>query len=126
MMRPNPERQAGFTLIETLVALAVVAIALAAGLRASAVTTDSVMALQARTAASWVAGNVIQQMLALKQFPDLGAREGKATQGRMEFVWRQEVSITPNYSFRRVEVKVFLPDTPDHAIARQVSYVARQ
>ena len=52
--------------------------------------------------------------------------EGKATQGQVEFIWRQEVSASPNYSFRRVEVKVFLPDAPDHAVAKLVSYVARQ
>lgn len=120
------DRQAGFTLIETLVALAVIGIALAAGMRASVVSTDTVMEMKTRSAANWVAGNVIHQMLALKQFPDLGATEGKSSQGQMKFVWRQEVSITPNYSFRRVEVKVFLPETPNHAVARMVSYVARQ
>ncbi len=118
--------QRGFTLIETLVALAVISIALAAGMRAAVVSTDTVMEMKTRTAANWVAGNVIHQMLALKQFPDLGATEGKGNQGRMAFLWRQEVSITPNYSFRRVEVKVFLPDAPEHAVARMVSYVARQ
>ena len=69
---------------------------------------------------------MIQQLLAERRFPDFSSTEGKATQGQVEFIWRQEVSASPNYSFRRVEVKVFLPDAPDHAVAKLVSYVARQ
>lgn len=118
-------REQGFTLIETLVALAVLAIALTAGLRAAALTTDAVIDLKTRTAANWVASNVLQQMIACRQFPDLGAKEGEATQGHQAFIWRQEVGITPNYSFRRVEVKVFLPADKQHAVAKQVAYVAR-
>ena len=120
------ERATGFTLIETLVALAIVAIALAAAIRSSIISTDAVITMKTRTAASWVASNVINQILAQQVFPDLGALDGKAQQGMTEFVWRQEVSVTPNYSFRRVEVKVFLPQSPQHAVAHLVSYVARQ
>ncbi len=119
-------RNAGFTLIETLIALAIVGIALAAAIRASAANADAVNELRTRTAAGWVANNVIQQLLAERRFPDFSSTEGKATQGQVEFIWRQEVSASPNYSFRRVEVKVFLPDAPDHAVAKLVSYVARQ
>lgn len=118
-------RNAGFTLIETLVALAIVGIALAAAIRTTAVNTETVMTLRTRTTANWVANNVIQQMRAERRFPEFSSTEGRATQGQTEFLWRQEVSATPNYSFRRVEIKVFLPDSPDHAVAKLVSYVAR-
>lgn len=119
-------RLGGFTLIETLVALAVVGIALAAAVKATNGSIDVVSRLKYRTAGVWVASNIVNRMLALHEFPDLGAREGKETQGSIEFNWRMEVSVTPNYSFRRVEVKVFLPDDPDYAVAKQVSYVAKR
>src|SRR5471032_2936656 len=101
------KRSWGFTLIETLVALAIVAIALAAALRAMMANIDAVTGIKNRTQAAWVASNVINRMVALKEFPELGAKEGNATQGQTEFIWRQEITVTPNYSFRRVEVKVF-------------------
>ncbi len=125
-MRRDADRHGGFTLIETLVALAIVAIALSAAMRASSVSTDAVITMKTRTAANWVAGNVVHRMMAEKEFPELGAREGKSVQGRTEFIWRYEVSVTPNYSFRRVEVKVFEPQDTQHSVARLVSYVARQ
>jgi general secretion pathway protein I len=118
-------RNKGFTLLETLVALAIIGIAMAAAMRSTRFAVDTVSELKTRTAAAWVAQNVSNQLLAARQFPEPGASSGKATQGAQEFVWRQEVSGTPNYSFRRVEIKVFLPEDQDHVVSRQVSYVAR-
>ena len=120
------KRNQGFTLIETLVALAIIAIALTAALRASIVNIDSTHTMKLRTQASWVAVNQINLLLAAQIFPPLGSSRGQFRQGSNDFIWRQEVTITPNYSFRRVEVKVALRHTPDHILARQVSYVARK
>ena len=50
-------RTRGFTLIEILVALAIVAVALTAGMRALAQSADSATALKARTLGLWVAQN---------------------------------------------------------------------
>ena len=119
-------RNKGFALIETLVALAIIGIAMAAAMRSTRFAIDTVFDLKTRTAAAWVAQNVSNQLLAARVFPEPGALSGKATQGMQEFDWRQEVSVTPNYSFRRVEIKVFLPEDSEHVIAHQVNYVARQ
>ena len=117
-------RNKGFTLLETLVALAIIGISMAAAMRSTRFAVDTVSDLKARTAAAWVAQNVTNQLLASHLFPEPGSLGGKATQGTQEFNWRQEVTVTPNYSFRRVEIKVFLPTHPDHALSSQVSYVA--
>lgn len=119
-------RNRGFTLLETLVALAIIGIAMAAAMRSTRFAIDTVAELRARTVAAWVAQNVSSELLAARVFPEVGTSGGRAVQGMQEFVWRQEVSLTPNYSFRRVEVQVFPAERPDHAVARQVSYVARQ
>lgn len=114
----------GFTLLETVIALAVISIALAAAIRAASFGADNAYSLQQRTLAGWVASNVTNQILASRSFPEMGAIDGEAEQGEYRFVWRQETSATPNLSFRRVEIKVFAADD-DEVLARQVSYVAR-
>ena len=124
--RLAPGRVLGFTLLETLVALAVVGIAMAAAMRSTRFAVDTVADLRTRTAAGWVARNLAEEWRATRAFPEMGAVSGRAVQGRQEFLWRQEVGGTPNYSFRRVEIKVFLPEQSEHAVARQVVYVARQ
>ena len=116
----------GFTLLETLVALAIIGIAMAATMRSTYFTIDTVAELKARTGAGWVAQNLANELRATHLFPQMGATSGRARQGTQEFLWRQEVGVTPNYSFRRVEIKVFLPDNPENVVARQVVYAARQ
>ena len=119
-------RNKGFTLLETLVALAIIGIAMAAAMRSTHFAVDTVADLRARTAAAWVAQNLVSELRATRLFPEMGATSGQARQGMQDFLWRQEVSATPNYSFLRVEIKVFLPDRPEYAVARQINYVARQ
>jgi general secretion pathway protein I len=118
-------RHAGFTLIEILVALAIVAVALAAGLRAIAQSTDGASELKRRTLALWIAENrlALAQLDALP--PAFGEREGNALQADMPFVWREAVSGTPNPSFRKVEIVVADPSVPGYALARLVGYVGK-
>ena len=108
-----------------MIALAIVGIALGAAVRASAFGAERGYALQQRTLAGWVASNVANEMMATRSFPEMGAHDGKARQGKFAFIWREEVGATPNLSFRRVEIKVFGADQPDEVLAHQVSYVAK-
>lgn len=119
-------RNKGFTLLETLVALALIGIAMGAAMRSTRFAIDTVNDLRTRTAASWVAQNISNELLATKIFPSVGTTSGRSIQGTQEFIWRQEVGSTPNYSFRRVEIKVFEPKDLNHAVAKLVNYVARQ
>ena len=115
----------GFTLIEILVALALLAVALAAGMRALAQGADGASTLKARTLALWVAQN---RLAAAQIAPDAlvaGESRGDATQAGMAFVWTVEVSATPNPAFRRVDIAVAERDTPGYMLARLTGYVAR-
>jgi general secretion pathway protein I len=113
----------GFTLIEVLVALAIIAVALAAGLRAVAQSTDSATLLKQRTLALWVAQNRLAEAQLTPGGPAEGAREGDATQAGSRFRWRETVSRTPNASFRKIELTVADPAAPDYALAQLVGYV---
>jgi general secretion pathway protein I len=119
----RPRRARGFTLIEILVALAIVAVALAAGMRAVAQSADGATALKQRTLALWVAQNRLATVQLASPWPSPGIREGEATQAGTRFAWREDVSGTPNPAFRKVEIVVADPAVPGYALARLVGYI---
>lgn len=106
-----------------LVALAIVAVALAAGFRSVAQSAESATALKARTLALWVA----QNRLALAQLetpgPSVGERSGTETQAGASFAWRETVSGTPNPAFRKIEIAVADSARPDYVLVRLVGYL---
>lgn len=114
----------GFTLLEALVALAILAIALSATFRALGATALSAAQLRERTLADWVAQNRLAELRAGGQFPALGRSEGSARQANREFRWRELVRSTPNPLFRRVDVTV-LDAAGEHPLAQLSGYAAR-
>jgi general secretion pathway protein I len=115
----------GFTLIETLVALAIVAVALAAGMRAVAQSSDAATLLKERTLALWVAQNRLAAAQLANPWPALGLRTGTAEQAGTVFAWRESVDGTPNPAFRKIEITVADPELPDYALARLVGYLGQ-
>jgi len=120
-----PHRSRGFTLIEVLVALTILAVALAAAVRSAGVAADTTSDLRERLLAGWIAQDRLAEYAVRPLWPDIGTRQGNADQAGMRFVWRETVSGTPNARFRRVEVQVFPARKPDRAVARLVGYVVR-
>jgi general secretion pathway protein I len=119
----NTIRSRGFTLIEILVALAIVAVALSAGMRALAQSADSATALKARTLALWVAQNRLAAAQAAAPWPGLGNYRGSAVQAEATFLWREAITATPNPAFRKIEITVVEPERPDYGIAHLVGFI---
>lgn len=116
-------RARGFTLIEILVALAIIAVALTAGMRALAQSADSATALKARTLGLWVAQNRLAAAQVAAPWPALGTYRGNAEQAGGQFLWRETVTTTPNPAFRKIEISVMEPDRPDYQVARLVGFI---
>jgi general secretion pathway protein I len=113
----------GFTLLECVVALAILAVAMTASLRAAGSVASSTDALKTRTLASWVAQNRLAELRATGAWPSLGQREGHAEQGGRGFAWRERVQPTPNPLFRRVDVQVF--DQEQRPLITMTGFLAR-
>ena len=118
-------RRNGFTLVEVLVALAIISIALLAALRVAGGGTNSVGDLRGRLLAGWVAQDVLALQRARGEWPSPGILSGIQSQGGFEFAWREEVVTTPNSAFRRVEIRVFAATGGDHALAHLTGFVVR-
>lgn len=113
----------GFTLLEVLIALAILAIALAAAARATSSVTDTSDALRRRLLAEWVAQNRLNERIARREIPSVGVAEGSAEQGKLSWRWRETVTEEP--LFRRVEIRVFTADRPDYAAASLAGFFAK-
>jgi general secretion pathway protein I len=123
MIDSDPARRRGFTLIEVLVALAVVAVALSAGMRAIVQSADGASALKARTLALWVAENRLAQAQFDDPAPATGTTTGEDAQAGVLFAWKRNVDASPNPAFRKVEIIVTDVAQPGYALARLVGYV---
>ena len=115
--------QRAFTLIEVLVALAIVAVALSAGMRALTQSADGASALKARTLALWIAENRLARAQLAEPAPEIGITNGAELQAGVTLAWRQTVSQTPNPAFRKIEIVVAAPEQPDYALARLAGYL---
>jgi len=98
----------GFALIEVLVGLAVLSIALLAGLRAIANGADTQLAVSQRTMALWSADNILMDLRMSRGWPDLGTSSFSCPQATYVFVCQRKVITTPNPAFRRIEITVYL------------------
>ena len=108
----------GFALIEVLVGLAVLSIALLAGLRAIANGADNQLAVSQRTMALWSADNVLMDLRMARSWPELGSTSFSCPQALYVFVCQRKVLSTPNPAFRRIEVTVYLASQNSSTLAR--------
>jgi len=96
----------GFTLLEVLVALAVIAIGLAAAIRVGATNGANAIHLRDKTFAQYVAANKATELLLQADWPAVGTQRGHAALGPVEWSWTTRISETFDARVRRVDVEV--------------------
>lgn len=97
---------AGFTLLEVMVALAIVAIALGAVLSTSAKDTGNLTHLRDKTLANWVALNQLNLLEATREFPDLPRIQGVEFMANRNWYYNYEIKDTPIPMVQRVDIEV--------------------
>jgi general secretion pathway protein I len=118
--------QRGFSLVEVLVALAVLAIAMGALVGAAARNTSNQSYLEERIFAHWVAMNHMAEMRLLEELPAEGAADGKELLGGREWRWHSLVSGTADSSVRRLEVEVYRDGDDDSRYATLTGFLVVQ
>ena len=98
--------QHGFTLVEVLVALGIVAIALTAGLQATAALTRNAQRQTDLLLAHVCAENELVKVRLARQIPDVGDTSVSCEQGGQVYNVALAVRPTPNPNFRRVDAQV--------------------
>ncbi len=103
---PDTHRH-GFTLLEVLVALAVVSIALIAALRASGSLQDNALRLRHAVLAEQCAENFLVEQRLQRAFLGVGTSTSACTEAGDSFTLQATVTPTPNPNFRRLNLDVF-------------------
>jgi general secretion pathway protein I len=115
----------GFTLIEILVAVAILAVAVVATTRAAGVATDGALETRQRLLATWAAQNRVAELRARRVFPATGSTRSSAEQAGLALTLEETVVDTPNPTIRRLEISVGDARAPDRVLAHLTAYVAR-
>lgn len=100
----------GFTLVEVLVAVAIVAVVLAAGSRAGGALLNNAQRLSNVTLGQWCAENQLANLRLAKVFPDVGEANSECTELGSRFRLTQTVRASFNPSFRIVDLSVATED----------------
>ena len=121
-MKMKTKKQ-GFTLLEVLVALAILAIALSAAIKVSTANVENASYLRDRTLAHWVAMNILTEIQIKEVWPSLGKKTGTTMMAEREWFWIMETSDTIDKELRRVEIKVFHKKDDENALSLLVGFI---
>jgi general secretion pathway protein I len=97
----------GMTLIEVLVALAIVAITLSAGIKAAGGLTVNAQRMVDLTIGQWCAENQLMSLRLGQIFPPVGDSDFSCQQLGRVLAGHMTVRPTPNQNFRRVDAQIF-------------------
>ncbi len=118
--------KAGFTLLEVMVALFVVAIALGGVVKVMGNAAQNASRLGNRTFAQWVALNQIATLKITKEWPEFDEVKGDAEMASRKWVWVQKTIKTEDENIKRVEVSVRLSgDSDTNPFATAVGFLAK-
>jgi len=120
----NQHNNRGFTLLEVLVAMAIISLGLIGVFGSLNQMLASTSILRDKTLATWIATDRITEMRVTGQYPDAGERKDTVDMAGAEWAYRIKVSAIPDMEMRRLDVSVSLADEPDNVIATVIGFVA--
>lgn len=122
--RRYSHKHRGFTLIEVMVALTIIAISLSALLSTSGTQANSAGYLKQKTLAHWVAMNELTQLRVLQQLPDDGEKKGETKMAGFEWFWTRTTKKTEQAGTRQITYRVFADKKREQSLTSLIGYVS--
>jgi len=108
--------QRGLTLIEVMVAVAILAFALTALVNMTGQSVNTLSYLEKKTYAQWVAVNKVNELESSMKWPAVGRRQGQESMGGVPWFWQVNTSSTESADLRRLDVTVKQNKDDDDAL----------
>lgn len=122
----NQTSQSGFTLIEVMVALTIIAISLGALLNTSGTQASSASYLKQKTLAHWVAANELTQIRISQEFPDVGDKKGSTEMANKEWYWIRTTKKTGDDNARQVSFTMYADEDYEQNLTSLIGYATRE
>lgn len=119
-MRVKPNSQAGFSLVETVAAMGILAMAAIPLLQMTTDASRNAASLETRLLARTVAENVMSRSIATRQALDAGLATGQETQMGRTFIWTQTTSAAQPGQVQNLKVEV-RPAQSEQVLASLIS-----
>ncbi len=105
--------QKGFTLLEVMFALLIVALTMGAIVETGGYSAKRTAQLTEKTIASWIAQNQVTLYRAKRTWTSESSKSGVVEMADSEWRWKMKISKTDEPLLRRLDVDVYLADGTD-------------
>ena len=118
-------KQKAFTLLEVLVALAVLTMGLGAVIKVAGGQATQLAYLKDKTIALWVANNKANE-IQLDDWPSTGTSSGREAMANQDWSWKVKVSNTADKDLRRLDIEVNRENEEGEPVIRFIAFTGKR
>ncbi|MFZ0256998.1 MAG: type II secretion system minor pseudopilin GspI [Gammaproteobacteria bacterium] len=117
------QRACGFTLLEVLTAMTVLAIALGAAIKAVGDGARNTAHIEEQTLAHWLALNKIAEQRLSAAVPSVGTQSGSTQFAGQDWHWTTMLSATPDAATRRLQIEIRRPPGEGRPVITRIAFL---